>query len=355
MDKRWNELGKILVNYSTAVQPGEKVLIAMHEIETLPLVRAVYEHAIKAGGFVQVQFHSELLRHNLLEYGSIEQISWVPELESYGMEWADVYIGLRGAHNLFEMANISPEKLALSQRANGKISTMRWEKTRWNLVRVPNDSFAQQAHTDIETMMDMFFDSCLIDWNSCSQEWGRIASILEKGNHIRITGKKTDLSFSIKGRKWVVGDGKINMPDGEIFTAPDETTLNGTIYFEIPGVFGGRLIPDIQLTWKDGKLVEAYASENLEYLQQILDTDAGSKSIGEFAIGVNSSINVYTTDILIDEKIGGTIHIALGRPYKECGGTYSSSIHWDIVKDTRLEGEIFLDNQLIFKNGKIII
>jgi aminopeptidase len=355
MDKRWYQLGEILVNYSTAVKPGERVMIAMHEVETLPLVQAVYEHAVKAGGLVQVQFLSETLRHALLRSGTDEQAAWVPEVEAYGMEWADVYIGLRGAHNLFEMADINPQRLTLSQRANGKISTMRWEKTRWNLVRVPNADFAQQAHTDLQTMEDMFFGACLIDWNTAANEWRRIAAILEKGSHIRLTGKKTDLSFSIKGRKWMVGDGRINMPDGEIFTAPDETTLNGTMYFEFPGVFGGRLVPDIQLSWKDGKLSGADAIDNQDYLRNVLATDAGSSLIGEFAIGVNPAVNLYTTDILIDEKIGGTVHIAVGRPYKECGGTYSSSIHWDIVKDTRQEGAIYLDGSLIFENGKFLI
>jgi aminopeptidase len=208
---------------------------------------------------------------------------------------------------------------------------------------------------DSETMLDMFFNACLIDWNASAREWRRLVGILEKGDQIRITGKNTDLSFSIKGRKWVVGDGRINMPDGEIFTAPDETTLNGRIYYEFPGVFGGRLVPDIQLTWKNGKLVEADASDNLDYLKQVLTTDPGASLIGEFAIGVNSAINLYTTDILIDEKIGGTLHTGIGRPYKECGGTYTSAIHWDIVKDTRQEGAIYMDNKLVFENGKFLI
>lgn len=151
MDPRWERLGALLVNYSTRVRPGERVMIAMIEPETFPLVQAVYRAVIKAGGYPQVQFLSETLRHSLLRYGTEDQVNWVPEIEAQGMEWADVYIGLRGAHNLFELQDIDPAALAANQKAMGKVSTMRWEKTRWLLIRVPNESFAQSAETDLET------------------------------------------------------------------------------------------------------------------------------------------------------------------------------------------------------------
>ncbi len=354
-DNRWNQLANLLVNWSVAVKPGEKVMIAMHEVETIPLTVAVYREVIRAGGFPQVQFFSERLRHQLLKYGNTEQIGWIPEIESYGMEWADVYFGLRGAFNLYECADIPTDVLSVNQRAMGKVSTMRWEKTRWVLVRVPNAGFAQQGHTDIDTMMDMFFKSSLIDYPESTKEWQRIANELEKGKHFHLTGKRTDLSFSVEGRKWIVGDGRISVPDGEIYTAPVETTLNGTIYYEFPGVLGGRIMNDIQLTWDHGKLVQAASSTNQDYLRHIISTDEGSSLIGEFGFGVNDAVNIFTTDILIDEKIGGTIHTALGRPYEICGGTYTSAIHWDIVKDTRQESEIMLDGKTIFKNGKFTI
>ncbi|MEN6435116.1 MAG: aminopeptidase [Anaerolineaceae bacterium] len=355
MDKRWKQLGEILVNHSAEIKPGQKVMIAMQEVETLPLVQAVYEEAVKAGALVQVQFLSEYLRHSLMKYGTPEQIGWVPEIEAYGMEWADVYFGLRGGHNLYEFTDVPPERLSLSQKANGKISTMRWEKTRWSLVRVPNASFAQQAETDLETMMEMFFKSSLLDWTAISKEWARLADILGQGGEMHVLGKGTDLKFSVAGRKWLVGDGRINMPDGEIYTAPVHETMDGTISFEFPGVLGGRQVPDIQLTWKKGKLVEATASKNQDFLRQILASDSGSSNAGEFAFGVNPYVDRFTTDILIDEKIGGTIHLAVGRAYAECGGTSKSAIHWDIVKDTRTDSCITLDGKTIFENGKILI
>lgn len=352
MDKRWKQLGEILVNYSTEVKRDERVMIAMTEAETFPLCHAVYEAVIKANAYPQVQLLSEKLRHSLMKYGGKEQINWIPEIEAYGMEWADVYIGLRGAHNLYEHADISSDVLAINQRATGNISTMRWEKTRWVLIRVPNEAFAYQAETDLETAMDMFFDACLLDWKLQTESLDRIRKYLGKGSLIRIVGEKTDLSFSVKKRKWFVSIGKVNMPDGEIFTTPVNSTLNGYIYFEFPGVLGGRLIHDIFLSWKDGKLVEAKSSTNQDFLHQIINTDPGASLLGEFAFGMNPNINLFCKDILFDEKIGGTIHIALGRAYPQCGGENKSAIHWDIVKDTRKEGMVYLDGKIIFNKGK---
>jgi aminopeptidase len=355
MDKRWSQLGDLFVNYSMAVKPGEKVMIAFVELESYPLVHAIYEACIKVGAFPQVQFLSEELNRLTLKYGSDEQVSWVPEIEAYGMEWADVYFGLRGAHNLDVFWDVPSDRLSLLRRAMGKISTMRWQKTRWCLMRVPNAALAQQAGVDENTIMDMFFNACLLDWQSVSQEWRRWAEILNQGKQIRVVGKGTDLSFSIAGRTWDVADGHINMPDGEIATAPVESTVDGCIYFEFPGVLGGRLMHDLRLRWEKGKLVEATSSTNQDYLLSVVNTDPGSSRIGEFAIGTNPAINLFCKDILLDEKINGTIHIALGRAYPDAGGTNQSAIHWDIVKDMRQEGEIYLDGKLIYQKGKVLL
>ena len=352
MDKRWQQLGELVVTYSAAVQPGEKVMIAMGEVETLPLVQTVYAACIKAGAFPQVQFLSETLRHMLLKYGDHEQLTWLPALEAYGMAWADVYIGLRGAHNLYELADIPAERLSLNQRAQGKISTMRWQQTRWCLLRVPNAAFAQQAETDLETITDMFFNACLLNWPEAVATWQRWAAWLGQGQAVRIVGKETDLRFAVAGRNWLVGDGKLNMPDGEIMTAPLTETVDGQITFEFPGVLSGRLMHDIRLRWERGTLVEATASTNQEFLQAIVQTDAGASLIGEFALGVNPHVTHFCKDILIDEKIGGTVHIALGRAYPETGGTNQSAIHWDIIKDLRQDGTVYLDGEVVLDRGQ---
>jgi aminopeptidase len=355
MDKRWHQLADILVNYSTKVQPGERVMISMKETHTLPLVRAVYEAVIKAGGLPQVQFLSDYLNRSVMRYGSPEQVAWVPEIEAYGMEWADVYLGLRGALNLYETADVPAPTLSLFRKAMGVISTARWDKTRWCLVRVPDEAFAQQAETDHESMMDLFFNATLQDWPAIAAEWKRIADVLNRGEQVRITGSRTDLCFSVKGMQWLVGEGFINMPDGEIYTAPDNATLNGHIYFDFPGVLGGRLVHGMFLEWQDGRLVKATAESNEDFLHDVLNTDAGASLLGEFAFGVNYGIDRFSKDILLDEKIGGTIHIALGRAYPECGGTNQSALHWDIVKDLRTEGAVSLDGRLVFESGRFLI
>jgi aminopeptidase len=270
------------------------------------------------------------------------------------MEWADVYIGLRGAHNLYELQDIPAEVLAASQKAMGAVSNLRWEKSRWCLVRVPNESFAQAAETDGETILNMFFDSCFLDWEGELKTWNAWAEMLNRGREIRITGERTDLSFSVEGRKWVPFGGINNMPDGEIATAPVNGTENGTIYFEFPGILGGRFVRDISLTWEKGELVRAESSTEQDFFRSILDRE-GAKALGEFALGTNPKVTRFCNDILIDEKIGGTVHIALGRAYPECGGTNRSAIHWDIIKDTRKRGAVYLDGKVILENGRITL
>ena len=355
MDKRWNRLGELLANYSLKVLPGERVMIAMGEIETYPLTLAVYEACIRAGAYPQVQFLSEELNRKMLKFGTLEQIGRTPEIEAYGMEWADVYVGLRGAHNLDVFWDVPADRLSALRRAMGAVSSLRWEKTRWCLVRVPNAALAHQAGMDEQTVTDMFFDACLIDWRGLGEEWARIKTVLDRGKHIRLVGWDTDLSFSFAGRTWTVLDGKLNMPDGEILTSPDEATVDGHISFELPGVLGGRLVNDIRLRWEKGVLVEATSSTNQDFLRSVIETDAGAGRLGEFAFGLNDAVTHFCRDILLDEKIGGTVHVALGRAYPDNGGTNKSAIHWDIVKDTRREGRVYLDGEVVFENGRMLI
>ncbi len=352
MDPRWKQVADVLVNYSTKVRPGERVLIAMGEVDSLPLTHAVYAACVRAGALPQVQFLSETLRHALLKHGNEEQLRWVPEIEAQGMEWADVYIGLRGAYNLHMHDDIPADRLSLNQAAQGKVSTLRWQKTRWCVVRVPNEAFAHQAETDLETIEEMFFNACLLDWEQETRRWTRWADALNRGTSVRLVGRETDLTFSTEGRRWVVGDGRINMPDGEIATAPVTESLHGQVAFEWPGVLGGRLMHGIRLRWEHGQLVHASAQTNDDFLQRIVGTDAGASLLGEFALGTNPHVDRFTKDILIDEKIGGTVHMALGRAYPESGGTNQSAIHWDIVKDIRQEGAVYVDDRVVLEGGR---
>ncbi len=349
-DERWRTLGRSLVNYSLNVQPGEKVMIMMLELTSYPLAREVYTEVIRAGGFAQIQLMTEELKHKILQWGNPDQISWVPEIEAYGMEWADCYIALRGGFNLAECEDISPQDVATYQKAMGKISTLRWQKTRWALVRVPNAAFAQQAGVSEEKMMDMFFSASTLDWPLYVQENQRIADRLERGKRMRICARDTNLSFSFQG-PWTVMDNTQNIPDGETFVTPVWDSVQGHIRFEFPATLGGRVIHDLDLTFQDGHVVDIQAATNLDFVKMIIHGNENADRVGEIAFGTNPFVTFPTTDILIDEKMAGTMHLALGRPYD---GSYSSPIHWDIVKDTRTEAEVYLDDHLIFRDGKFL-
>ena len=353
-DRRWSQLGEILVNYSTRTKAGDRLLITMMELETFPLTLAVYEHAVQAGAFPQVQFASAYLERALLKYGTEELITRVPDLERSGMEWADAYVGLRGTRNPHELGDIPTERVAAYKRAQGGISAVRNEQTRWVLVRVPNESFAQAAGMSLDAAMDFFFDATLRDWDEESRRYGRIRDLFQAATRVRIVGRDTDLTFSTAGRTYVVGDGHINIPDGEIYTAPVDDSADGVIAFEYPGIYGGRSIEGIRLEFRAGEVVAATAESGEEFLEQILAIDAGARRIGEFGVGINSGIDRFVGDILFDEKIGGTIHLALGRAYAECGGTNQSALHWDLVKDLRTEGAIELDGRRVLENGRLL-
>ncbi len=354
-DPRWMQLADILVNYSARTQPGERVFITMMETETLPLVMGVYSQAVRAGALPQVEFVSAYLERELMRHGTMEQIEWVPEIQAYGMEWADVYIGLRGARNPHEFEGIGADRLAAHRRALGKTSAMRIDQTRWVLIRVPNESFAQAAGTSLDDMMEFFFSATLRDWAEEARRYRELKDVFEAAQQVRIVGRETDITFSTRGRTYEVGDGTLNMPDGEIFTAPVDDSAEGKIFFEFPGVYSGKLIHGIRLEFKGGEVVRATADDNQDLLDRIVHMDDGARRLGEFGVGTNFGIDRYSYDILYDEKIGGTIHLALGRAYHECGGINQSALHWDIVKDLRGEGAIYLDGRLVLENGVFLV
>jgi aminopeptidase len=354
-DRRWSQLGEILVNYSTRTRAGDRVLIAMREPETFPLVSAVYEHSVRAGAYPQVQFTSAYLERALLMHGSKDASDRVPDLERSGMEWADVSISLRGARNPHELAGIPTARLVAHKRAQGAISALRTAQTRWVLVRVPNEAFAHAAGMSLDAAMEFFFDATLRDWEEESRRYRQIRDLFQAATQVRIVGRATDLSFSTAGRTYVVGDGRINIPDGEVYTAPVDGSTEGVITFEYPGAYAGRSIDGIRLAFRAGEVVAATADKGEAFLQQILAIDDGARRIGEFGVGVNIGIDRFVGDILFDEKIGGTIHLALGRAYAECGGKNQSSLHWDLVKDLRSDGAIELDGRRVFADGSFLV
>jgi len=353
-DKRWKKLGEVLANYCLEIQPGQKVAIAQYEVETWPLALALFEAAVKAGGFPQIQLKSEHLRRAFMKLGSEAQYSWAPELEIISTEWADCYAALRGGYNLDIYHDIPADVLAANQKAHGVVSSARWNNTRWVITRVPNAAFAQQAGLDLETVMDMYFNACLLDWEKERKRWVAWSKMLAGSEEVRMTGYKTDLRMSVKGRTWGEPDARFNLPGAEMDTSPIVESVNGYIYFENPGVLGGRQMNGMALEWKNGNLVKASASTNEDYLHQILATDPGASRVGEFSMGLNQNLTRFTKDIFWDEKMYGTAHIALGRADPRTGGKNPSIIHWDIVKDLRHEGEVIIDGRTVLKDGRLL-
>lgn len=354
-DPRWDRLAEVLVRYSTAVRRGDRVLITMVEPDTFPLTQAVHAEVVRAGGLPQVEFQSAAMERDLLELGDPTQIGWVPELQDHGMSWADVSIGLRGASSPSALDGIPAERIALHRRAMGVTSTARTERTRWVLVRVPNRRLARAAGLSAEQTRDLFFDAVLRNWEREARSYASIAELFAGGSRVAVQGPGTDLSFSVEGRTWEIDDGHINMPGGEIYTAPVEESVEGEIVFDFPGVYAGRSVPDVRLRFSRGQVVEAHAGGNEDLLHELLDMDEGSRRVGEFGVGLNAGIDRFWGDILYDEKIRGTVHIALGRSYAACGGRNRSALHWDIVKDLRSAGHVLVDGRVVLERGRFAV
>jgi aminopeptidase len=282
------------------------------------------------------------------------------------MENIDVSIGIFCEPNPKRLTNVDPEKIRIRQAARSGLVEIRFRreaegKYRWGGLPYPVNAEAQEAEMALPEYEDFVYSSCLVDRDDPIAEWKKVRSeqeklcdFLNKTNRIRVVGEDTDLTYSVKGRKWINCCGNKNMPDGEVFTAPVEDSVNGTIRFTFPGLFYGKEIEDIKLSFVDGRVVKASAAKGDELLQQLLKIE-GADRLGEAAIGTNYGITRFTKNMLFDEKMGGTIHMALGlNPIPETGGLNKSALHWDILKDMKKNGEIYADDKLFYKDGKFV-
>ncbi len=352
---KYDKLAKILVNYSTRVKEEDNVLINMGGTESLPLVQAVKREVIKKGATAEVLYGDTQMARDLFKYGTNKQLGAVPKLYAQAIEWADVWLGLAAVGNPFELTQFSPVKTALRAKVSGKLAHRRVEKCRWVICLVPTVSFAQKAGISREEIENFFFRATLRDWAKEAREYQRLAKIFQKSTRVRLKGKKTDLTFSTTGMRYVVDGGENNMPGGEIFTAPVKTSVQGQVFFEFPALRGGKVIKDIYLEFSKGKVIKAQASEGQPTLLKALEMDSGARFLGEFGLGLNYGIKRFTFETLFDEKIGGTIHLALGNAYPECNGKNKSALHWDLVKDTRKQGEIWIDDKKVMEKGRYVI
>lgn len=345
------KLAKLIVEYSTQVKAGDRVLISC-DLHAKDLALEVYKQCIFRDAYPWIKVDIPGRNYIFYKYASDKVLNFFPEHEFYEIKNTDVYIALRAPSNVKELANIEAKKISKRVKLLKPISDWRVEKTRWCAFYYPVESLAQEAGMSLEEFEDFVYNSCLIDWRSLSNNLHALKNVLDKTDQVHIVGENTDLTFSIKGRVAEVGEGKKNMPDGEVFTSVVEDSVNGQIFYDIPAVYLGNVIEGIRLKFKEGTVVEADAVSGKDFLEKILETDDGAKRLGEFGVGLNYSITRPVKNILFDEKIGGTIHTALGNGYKETLSKNVSAIHWDIIKDLRKGGKIYFDNQLVMENGQ---
>lgn len=357
-DPRIETLARNLINYSVRLQKGEKVLIENFGLQR-ELVVALVNEAYKAGGFPFVSLKDHQVDRALLLGAQEEQFEMKADFEANVMSKMDAYIGLRSGDNINEHADVPDEKMKIEGNTIGKKvhREIRVPKTKWVVLRYPNSSMAQLAKMSTEAFEDFYFDVCNLDYGKMSNAMDALVELMDKTDKVRITGQGTDLSFSIKDIKSIKCAGEMNIPDGEVYTAPVRDSVNGTLTYNTPSPYQGFTFENVSLTFKDGKIVEA-TSNDTERLNKILDTDEGARYIGEFAIGVNPFIQHPMQDILFDEKIDGSFHFTPGQCYDDAYNGNKSNIHWDMVNIQRPEyggGEIYFDDVLIRKDGRFVI
>ena len=356
-DPRLEKLAEVLVHYSTRVTTGDNVLIyAIGEVTDL--VCEVIGKVYQAGGNPYVQLIDQRIQRELLLGINEQQLAVMREADVAFMEKMDCYIGIRGADNISELADVPGDKMQMySKLLMRPVLDVRVPKTRWVILRYPNASMAQLANMSTAAFEDFYFKVCTLDYSKMDKAMDQLVALMEKTDKVRITGPGTDLTFSIKGIPAIKCAGNANIPDGEVFTAPVRDSVNGTISYNTPSPYQGYTFENVKLTFKDGKIIEATANDTKK-INEVFDTDEGARYIGEFAIGVNPYIQNPMKDILFDEKIDGSFHFTPGQAYDEAFNGNKSSIHWDLVMIQRPEwggGEIYFDDRLIRKDGRFVI
>lgn len=357
-DPRVKKLAENLIKYSVELKPGEKILIESIGTETL-LAKELIRQAYKAGGVPFVTTKNNELLRVLLNDCSAEQIKDMACFEISRMKEMKAYIGIRSGSNVSEMGDVPSDKMELYMQHYLKPlhHDHRVKNTKWCVLRYPNHSMAQLANMSTESFEDFYFRVCNLDYSRMSKHMESLVGLMEKTDKVRITGKDTDLSFSIEGMPAIKCAGKRNIPDGEVFSAPIKDTVNGVIAYNVPAVYQGVTFENIRLEFEEGRIIKA-SSNDTDRIRKIFDTDEGARYIGEFSIGLNPYIEKPMKDTLFDEKIRGSIHFTPGSCYDECDNGNKSAIHWDLVFVQTPEfggGEIWFDDKLIRKNGVFVV
>lgn len=356
-DLRVDKLAKVLVNYSCALQKGEKILIEAKGIDYM-LVNAIVKEVYAVGGFPFVEIYDNRVTRQLL-LGETEELAKLKaKYDGYRMAEMDAYIGIRGGENCNELSDVPEENMKAESEfySHPVHHELRVKKTKWVVLRYPNQGMAQQAGMSTDAFEEFYFNVCNLDYSKMDRAMDALKKRLDNADKVRIVAKDTDISFSIKGIGSKKCSGHRNIPDGEIYTAPIKDSVNGTITYNAPSVENGFKFENVSLTFKDGKIIKATANDT-EKVNAIFDTDQGARYVGEFALGVNPYITRPMGDILFDEKISGSIHFTPGSCYDDCYNGNVSAIHWDLVLIQTKEyggGEIYFDGELIRKDGLFV-
>jgi len=357
MDPRIKKLTDVLVHYSCNVQKGEKVLISFEGESTKPLAKQLIKEVYHCGGLPYIEIRDSSMTREILLNCSEDQIKFMNDYQLMQMKGMDAYIAIRASDNCSELSDVSAAKLNLYNKALRPVLDYRVNHTKWVVLRYPNNAMAQLANTSVEAFEDFYFDVCTLDYKKMSDAMTPLVELMNRTDKVRITGKNTDLTFSIKGIGSVKCDGERNIPDGEVYTAPVRESMNGIISYNTPSEEQGFTYENIVFEIKDGKIIKA-TSNNNERINELLDTDENARYFGEFAIGVNPYILTPMKDTLFDEKIAGSIHLTPGAAYEDAFNGNKSAIHWDLVFIQRPEyggGEIWFDDVLIRKDGLFVL
>lgn len=365
MDKRVEKLARLLIKYSMGIKKGDYLFIRANTVSE-PLVKEAYRQAVLEGATVETKINLEGITEIFLKNATMEQLAAPSKIANWEFSNMTAYLYIWGNYNTKEFAGVEPARMTEYVKSQREWRSIYGERTgkgemRWVGTQFPTLADAQEANMSLSEYEDFVYKAGHIDsgdpieeWKKISKEQQRIVDYLNTKDVIHVLSKDTDLTYRVKGRTWENCDGRVNFPDGEVFTGPIEDSVEGHIRFSFPGIYLGKEIEDISLTFQKGKVVKASARKGEDFLNALLDTDEGSRFVGECAIGTNYGIDRFTRNMLFDEKIGGTIHMAVGRGMPETGSKNFSSLHWDMLCDMREGGEIYADDELFYKDGKFV-
>jgi len=365
-DPRLERLAHLLVEYSLRLKEGDLFRISGSPL-AIPLIEEVYRAALHAGAHPYAHLILDSLEEIFYREARDFQLEYVSEIQRFEVDCYDALLGIYSAGNTKHLAGVDPERLALAQAARRELTQRFLERSargelRWCGVQYPTPAHAQEAGMSLADYEEFVFRACKLEapdpiaaWEELREEQARAIAVLEQGRELRILAPETELTLGIAERGWINASGEHNMPDGEIFTAPVEDQVDGQVEIKLPLNFRGREVRGVRLVFRKGQVVEAHADEGEDFLRAMLQLDEGASRLGELGFGMNYDIERYTKNVLFDEKLGGTVHLALGAGYPETGSRNRSALHWDMILDLREEGEVYLDGERIFTSGKFLI